>query len=97
MKENNIGGFGGIDKIFDNMVKSECDINNIEERFDWILEEAEKNYNQNINWRDFADLFLGCDSKYMPKKRKEQKLYFKSDVFRKIMFMKFDLESIQRD
>lgn len=69
----------------------------LKKQFDAILKEAERKYDEDIDWRKFTDLFLGFNSEYMPQERQYQKVYFKTNVFQKIMFMKFDLESTQRD
>lgn len=69
----------------------------LKKEFNEILKEAERKYDEDIDWRKFTDLFLGFDSEYMPQERQCQKVYFKTNVFQKIMLMKFDLESTQRD
>lgn len=69
----------------------------LKKEFNEILKEAERKYDEDIDWRKFTDLFLGFDSEYMPQERQEQKAYFKSNVFQRIMFMKFDLESTQKN
>ncbi|MCG8514588.1 MAG: type II toxin-antitoxin system HicB family antitoxin [Halanaerobiales bacterium] len=62
-----------------------------------ILEEAKKDFEEGKNWIDFSNKYFRQGSKYLPSNKKERAKYLQSDVFKKVMGMKYELEEQQKD
>lgn len=62
-----------------------------------ILKEAKKDFEEGKNWIDFSNKYFSQGSKYLPANKEERAKYLQSEVFNKVMDMKYELEEQQKD
>lgn len=63
--------------------------------YEWILREAEKDFESGMNWLDFHNKYFGIGNKYIPKNKEERIFFLESDVFKKLSSIKNQLKEKQ--
>jgi predicted HicB family RNase H-like nuclease len=66
-------------------------------KFAWVLEDAKKHFESNMNFIDFGNRYFSQGSRFLPKSKEEMDEYLDSPEFQAIQDMKFKLEEAQRD
>jgi predicted HicB family RNase H-like nuclease len=66
-------------------------------KFTWILEDAQKHFDANMNWVDFGNRYFSQGSKFLPTTDSEMNEYLASSEYQLIQEMRFKLEGKQKD
>ena len=64
-------------------------------KFNWILEDAKKHFNEGMDWVSFHNQYFSKGSKFLPKNRREREEYLNSEVFNMVQDMAYELEKQQ--
>lgn len=66
-------------------------------KYQWMLDEARKDFEAGMNHLDFHNKYFGIGNKYVPKDKKEREEFLESEVFREIQEMAYGLQQKQPD
>lgn len=66
-------------------------------KYQWILDEAQKDFEAGMNHLDFHNKYLGVGNKYIPKDEKERAEFMETGIFREIQKMVATLLTKQPD
>jgi hypothetical protein len=64
-------------------------------KYQWILDEAQKDFEAGMNHLDFHNKYLGVGNKYIPKDEKERAEFMETGIFREIQKMVAALQEKQ--
>ena len=65
--------------------------------YQWILDEARRDFEDNMNHLDFHNKYLGVGNKYIPHDKGEREEFMKTGIVREIQKMVYELQQRQPD
>src|SRR5690554_874757 len=65
------------------------------EEYQWIVDEARKDFEANMNHLDFHNKYMGVGNKYIPRDKEERNKFMETGIVQEIQKMVYDLQQKQ--